>query len=194
MRFEASNASPQPMASPWAAGTNVPSDEQRAVFFFVRFTNHTHPAPHIHAPSRHRPTSPSRSTPVTRKTHTRGCTMGGRAANPAGIPKMKRPIGCSRRGIIRPNRNRETVRSSPTWGNEWRGIRTIYHRETLEGSLRSKSERKRACRRHESNAQVCIPGHRTSWQVGGEEEGTLAANSPTIPPSTLPPCPLSDPI
>jgi hypothetical protein len=126
--------------------------------------------------------------------HTRGCTMGGRAANPAGIPKMKRPIGFSRRGIMRPNRNRETVRSSPAWRNEWRGVRTIYHRETLEGSVRSKSERKRACRRRESNAQVCIPGHRTSWQVGGEEEGTLAANSPTIPPSTLPPCSLSDPI
>lgn len=64
-------------------------------------------------------------------------------------------------------------------------VRTIYHPETLEGSVRSMSGRKIACRKHESNAQVCRPGHQSSWQMGREEEGTLAANLPTPALSSL---------
>lgn len=80
------------------------------------------------------------------------------------------------------------MRSSSIWGAK--GDRdtqalTIYHPETVEESTRSKSKRKIVCRKRESNAQVCTPGHRSSWQMGREEEGTLAANSPAIPPTAL---------
>jgi len=52
MRLKAPDTPPQPMASPWPARTNVPSDEQRAVFFFsFRFTD-------AHVSRAIRPTSP----------------------------------------------------------------------------------------------------------------------------------------
>ena len=47
------------------------------------------------------------------------------------------------------------------------------------------SGRKIGCRKRGSSAQVCRLGHRSSWQMGREEEGTLAANTPTSVLSSL---------
>ena len=91
------------------------------------------------------------------------------------ISRLKRHHGNPKK---KKNRKSTVVRSKPDVegrGGSGTCPLTICHPETLEVSARSKSKSKIAYRKRESNVQVCTPGHRSSWQMGREEEGTLAA-------------------
>ena len=108
MRLEAPNTPSQSMSSPWSAGTNVPSDEQRAVPHHQLI-----PSPQAHhAQSSHPPCITSHRTDhphpqPTGRIHMGTSTMGeGGVVSPIQVPKMKKDWQVDiHRSTKKPSRN-----------------------------------------------------------------------------------------